>query len=107
MRMFLYLLLLLSIASGAPPALRSAYAQQPSQSYAPQTYAPHTWSPQTHTPRTWSPQTGANQDRSSPRRRLVKCVMSDDVNDYCVFYSDRESRRGSPCSCGGSRGRIN
>lgn len=110
MRMFLFLLLLLSVpilASAAPPAFRNAYAQQPSQSYTPQTYTPQTWSPQTHAPQTWSPQAGAGQAGSNPRRRLVRCMLSDDVNDYCVFYSDRDSRRGSPCNCGGSRGRVN
>ena len=106
MRVFLFLLLSVSVfASGAAVA-------QGTQSYTPQTYAPQTWSPQTHSPQThspqtWSPQSGDNQGRSKPRRRLVKCMRSDDVDDYCVFYSDRDFRRGSPCSCDGSRGSTN
>jgi hypothetical protein len=95
-----------------PAALRDAYGQQSPQTYAPQTYAPQTYAPQTyspptHSPQTWSQQSGDAQSRPTPRRRLVKCMISDDADDYCVFYTDRDFRRGSPCSCEGSRGSTN
>jgi hypothetical protein len=32
---------------------------------------------------------------------MVKCMRSDDVNDYCVFYATRDFRQGSPCTCDG------
>lgn len=95
-------------APGGPSVFRSAFGQQ---GYAPQTYGSQTWSPQsyapqTYTPHTWSPQVGEPQGQSRPRRRLVRCVMSSDRNDYCVPSSDRELRRGSPCVCDGYRGVI-
>lgn len=107
--------LVLFLASLSVSVLASGpgHGQQSPQTYTPQTYAPQTWSPlthspQTHSPQTWTPQSGDNQEPSKkPRRRMVKCMRSDEPDDYCVFYSYRDFRRGSPCSCDGSRGSTN
>lgn len=107
------IVVLLSLLSVSVLASDAGHGQQPSQTYTPQTYAPQTWSPQTHSPQThspqiWTPQSGDNEGRSKkPRRRLVKCMRSDDLDDYCLFYSDRDFRSGSPCSCDGGRGSTN
>jgi hypothetical protein len=107
MRVVLFLFLFAVLASTA------AQAQGTSpQSYTPPTYTPQTWSPQTHSPpthspQTWSPKTGDTQSQKISRRRLVKCMLSSDRDDYCTFYSDRELRPGSQCSCDGSRGSTN
>jgi len=106
-------LVLVVLLSAIVLACGHASAQQSPQSYTPQTWTPQTWSPQshsppTHAPNTWSPQTGGDtQTRSAPRRRVVKCRLSDEPDDYCSFYSDREFRPGSSCSCGSSRGSTN
>jgi hypothetical protein len=89
----------------------AGHGQQPAQTYALQTYAPQTWSPQTfapqiHSPQTWSAQTGESQSPPRPRRRPVKCMISYELNDYCIFYSGRDVRRGSSCSCDGSSGSV-
>src|SRR5438552_2963391 len=94
MRIVLALLLSLCVFS-SDAAQAEGQGQQSPQTYTPQTYTPQTYSPQGHTPQsyapqTYAPQTGENQGRSTPRRRLVKCMMSSDQEDYCVFYSDRD-----------------
>ena len=106
MRVFVLLLLSVNLfASGAAQAQGTSSPSYTPPTYAPPTWTPQTFAPQTHAPQTWSPQTGDNQNRS--RRRLVKCMMSDDREDFCLFYSDRDFRRGSPCSCGNGRGSTN
>ena len=107
MRVVLLLLLCASVLAG------DAFAQQATctQSYTPQTWTPQTFSPQTHAPQAhspqgWTPQTGDTQSR--PRRRTVRCTLSDEPNDFCFFSSEREFRPGSACTCGnGTRGSIN
>jgi hypothetical protein len=106
MRVVLLLLLLCSLASAAVAQGQSGGAQ----GYTPQTWTPQTWSPQqhspqTHAPQTWTPQTGGD---TRPRRRVVKCTLSNAPDEFCTFFSDRDLRPGSACSCGdGSRGTVN
>ena len=102
-------------ASQLPQLLRDAYGQQPAQrppeqKFSPQTYTPQTYSPQTYSAPGYKPQSNSEQPSRTPpppRRRVVKCIISDDPDDYCSFYSYQGFRSGSPCSCeDGSRGKI-
>lgn len=105
MRIVLVLLLSVIAVSAA-----CAQAQQPQQSYTVPTYTPPTYAPLTYAPQTFSPpgfapqaapQSGDQQTRPKPRRRMVKCMRSDDPEDYCVLPAGRDFRYGAPCSCEG------
>ena len=113
--MRLLLVLLLSAGLQAPLLSRDACAQQPApqkppeQTYSPQTYSPQTYSPQTYSAPGYKPQSNGEQPSTQPRpprRRVVRCIIDDDPDDYCSFYSYQSFRSGSPCSCEGTRGKV-
>ena len=102
-----------TIGLQAPRILRDAYAQQraqrpPEQTFSPQTYSPQTYSPQTYSTPGYKPQSNSEQPSQPrpPRRRVVKCIIDNDPDDYCSFYSYHSYRSGSPCSCDGTRGTV-
>jgi hypothetical protein len=111
--MRIILLLLLSMIAFLPEHAQAQQRTQGQQSYAPPTYTLPSYTPLTYAPFTYTrpsyapqvaPQSGEQQIRPKQRRRMVKCMRSDDPDDYCVLPAGRDLRYGAPCSCDGVAG---
>jgi hypothetical protein len=107
--MRIILLLLLSVIAFSADHAQAQQRPQGQQSYAPPaytlpSYTPLTYAPFTYTPPGYAPQVAPQSDQQSrpkQRRRMVKCMRSDDPDDYCVLPAGRDFRYGAPCSCDG------